>query len=111
MNKRISILSIEHPFERLLLRALLVIFVGLIFAYLYFVGASILHIIARKDALTQSAAISTAIGNHERDYFALSKNLTAESGGQFGLRPVGEVAYVNRPGTLGLADGALENGI
>ncbi|MHB1086878.1 MAG: hypothetical protein ACYCZ0_03980 [Minisyncoccota bacterium] len=43
-------LAVEHPYESAFLRALMLILLVLCAGYLYFVGASVLNIIARKEA-------------------------------------------------------------
>lgn len=104
MNKKISILAAEYPIENIALRAFIIASIVLVAIYIYFVGTSILDIIARKEALAESAKIATVIADFERDYFSLSKNVTARSAGTAGLVPVNDIAYVYRPGAVGQAD-------
>lgn len=94
-------LNAEHPFESVAMRMVLAILLTLIFSYIYFVGASVLNIIARKEALAETERLNGAIGNIERDYFAISHNITPESGTELGLSPVSHTAYVYRPGVVG----------
>lgn len=96
-------LAAEHPMENVALRALLAIFVLLILAYIYIVGASVLNIIARKEALAQSDRLSTEISSFEKDYFAVSHTVTPDAGVVLGLSPVSKISYVYRPGTVGQA--------
>ena len=96
-------LSMEHPAERTLMRVLCATLVVLACAYLYFVTASVLNVMGRKDALTQISHIDDTIGNLEGQYFALSQAVTPQAGEAIGLVPVTQTQYVYRPGTIGAA--------
>lgn len=96
-------LNVEHPFERAAFRVLFAVLFVLISAYLYFVVASVLNVMARKEALTQSTQLGSAIGAYERDYFALSQEVRPDAGGPLGLYPVSNIAYVHRPGAVSQA--------
>ena len=93
-------LSLEHPRERFLLRALGVALLALICMYLYFVTASVLNVIARKEALAQVTNIQGSIGALENRYLALSEGITPEEGKALGLKPVAKTQYVYRPGNV-----------
>ena len=101
--RRGASLSVAHPWEhmglRLLGAALVVIFCG----YLYFVSASILNVIASKEALTQVSVIQGSIGGLEQNYFELTKAISPQSGPALGLSPITHQAYVYRPGNVGAA--------
>ncbi len=94
-------LSIEHPLESAVLRVLFLALFVLIGGYLYFVSASILDVIARKEALSHIAKIQGSIGGLEQEYFTLSKAISSKSGERLGLAPVSEQVYVYRPGNVG----------
>lgn len=94
---------VEHPLERTAFRALLAIILLLVCAYLYFVVASVLNVIARKDAISRSTQLGSAIGAYERDYFTVSERVKPEAGTPLGLYPVSNVAYIHRPGVVGQA--------
>lgn len=96
-------LSLEHPMERIALRVLSILLLAGVCGYLYFVSASILNVIARKEALTRVSIIQGSIGGLERRYFELSSGITASSGEALGLAPVGKQQYVYRPGNVGAA--------
>lgn len=72
----------------------------LVFSYLYFVVASVLNVIARKEAVSRAAQLGSSIGAYERDYFAISEKVKPDAGAQLGLYPVSNVAYVHRPGAV-----------
>lgn len=103
MYKNVSILAIEHPFEGAVFRACALALIVLSFAYVYFVGSSILNVIARKEAATEAAKLSAAIGNAEKEYFAMSEAITPQTGGPLGLSAVSRISYVYRPGAVGAA--------
>ncbi|MDO8575739.1 MAG: hypothetical protein Q7R90_00290 [bacterium] len=96
-------LSLEHPMERIALRVLSVTLLAVICGYLYFVSASILNVIARKEALTHISVIQGSIGGLEQHYFRLSSGISPEVGRALGLAPIGKQHYVYRPGNVGAA--------
>ena len=96
-------LSLEHPRERLILQTLGVILVALICGYLYFVTASVLNVMARREALASVDAIQGQIGSAEQQYFALSQDVTPQEGAALGLVPISNTQYVYRPGNIGAA--------
>ncbi len=102
MNKRISILSIEHPLERTALQVLFGATIFLLCLYLYFVTASVLNIIARKEASAAAANISTKIAMMEQQYFDLSSAVNPETAPSLGLAPIEGTDYVYRPGTAAI---------
>ncbi len=96
-------LSLEHPGERVALRVLTVILAAAICGYLYFVSASILNVIARKEALARVSVIQGSIGGLEQHYFELSSGIGPESASSLGLAPVSNQTFVYRPGNVGAA--------
>jgi len=94
-------LTHEHPAERTLLRAMLASLLLIACAYVYFVGASVLNVIARKEALLQTARLTGAVSALEREYFLVAKGVTPEAGERLGLLPVSKTAYVRRLGVVG----------
>lgn len=104
-------LAEEHPRERLARIALGAVLALLVMAYLYFVTASVLNIMARKEALRQMDTIQATIGTMESQYFALSQSLTPESGAKLGLAPIAKTTYVYQPGNAALAATIAHNEI
>jgi hypothetical protein len=106
-------LAVEYPVERVILRALVAVLVVLAMGYLYFVSASIINIMARKEAMTQSGAIIASIGSLEGQYFSLTQSITPDSAVAIGLSPIStaNTAYVERPGNVGMAGTVTENRI
>ncbi|MFA7310178.1 MAG: hypothetical protein WC050_04720 [Candidatus Paceibacterota bacterium] len=103
MNKKISILASEHPLEQQAMRALFALLVLLLCGYLYFVGASVLNIMARKEASAKTTNLQSAIAGMEQQYFALSQSVDASSAHALGLAPVTGTQYVYRPGNAASA--------
>lgn len=103
MNKQVSILVIEYPWERTLLRVTLILLAVLTIGYLYFVASSVLNVIARKEAVAQTAHVESEIGLLEQKYFTLSQGLTPEAGSSLGLSPITSQRYVYRHGNVGHA--------
>ena len=93
-------LTMEHPAERTAFKIFIAVLALLACGYVYFVGLTILNVIARKDALTQMSVLGNAVSDLEREYFAASQELGPEDGARLGLTPVLNTAYVHRPGNL-----------
>lgn len=74
-----------------------------ILAYGYFVGVSIMNVIAQKEAMTESERIGRAVSMLEQEYFEISKSVTPELGSQLGLAPAQNTSFVRRPGAVGVA--------
>ena len=98
VSERRTLLAVEHPYERLVRQALFCVLAICILAYLYFVAASILNIMARKEADTSTLALQTKIAQLEGNYFALSNAVNPSTAGAIGLAPVSTTEYVYRPG-------------
>ncbi len=96
-------LSHEHPFERRMVQVLSIVLIMSIAGYLYFISASVLNVIARKEALVQMTKMQSAIGGLEQEYFALSQGVSPEVGTTLGLSPIQKTHYVYRPGNIGAA--------
>jgi len=96
-------LTAEHPVEGFLFRVLIGSVLALTCAYVYFVGSTILNVIAREEALAQSVDLATAVSKLEREYFSLSQGIRPEDGVRLGLSPVSKTMYVHRPGNAAAA--------
>lgn len=96
-------LTVEHPLESKLLRALLIVLALLLCGYLYFVSVCILNVMARKEASVHAASVQNAIASLEEEYFALSESVTEVRGASLGLHPIRKTSYVYRPGNTALA--------
>ena len=103
INKTYPILSAEHPAENLILRGVSGLLIALVCLYLYFVSASVLNVIASSQAERGAAALEGAVGSLQREYFALSEDISPETAAALGLSPVVEISYMHRPGSVGLA--------
>ena len=102
LNKKIIALSAEHPMEASLFRYVSLAVAILLCAYLYFVSATVLIVIAQREASRSSAALQSDIGVLEQKYFSLSQEITEEIAGTLGLEPIAARSYVYRPGTVGI---------
>ncbi len=91
-------LTSEHPLERVLTRTLLAAVVAFAILYTYFVGATALNVIARKEARAHAQSLATAVASLEGEYFALSQGISPADGERLGLSPVQDTMYVHRPG-------------
>lgn len=86
----------EYAFEPVMRRLLVIIAIFSALTYVYFVSASVVHIVARKDAETTLSRTATEVAELESQYFALSKDITRERAATLGLVPVEDTQFVNR---------------
>jgi len=97
-------LTVEHPAERVVFRALAITLMVLTGSYVYFVSSSVLNVIARKEALAETASLGSKVSLLERDYYAAAAAITPSAGHRLGLAPVSNTRYVHRPGAIGAAE-------
>jgi hypothetical protein len=71
--------------------SLLYFMLGLCIAgYVYFVGVSILNLIANREAFAESERLQSEVAMLETEYFELGRGITAAAAAQHGLtQPVG----------------------
>jgi len=98
MNKHLSILSFQHQLESVTLRSVGALLCIALAGYLYLVGSSVLHVMARKEAHAGVEKLMTAIAEREQQYFALSGSISPDHSAIYGLGPISEASYVYRPG-------------
>ena len=103
MHTQLSILAVEHPLERRAFAVSSALVAILFFAYLYFVAASVLNIVARKEADAHATNLQSSIGALEENYFELAQSMTPQLASEIGLAPVAHTAYVYRPGNAASA--------
>ena len=96
-------LTAEHPAERIVFRALGAVLFVLLCGYFYFVSASVLNIIARKEADAKSATLQTSVAQMEQRYFALRDSVTPQEAASLGLSRVSDTQYVYVPGNAASA--------
>ncbi|QQG37534.1 MAG: hypothetical protein HYS26_02790 [Candidatus Kaiserbacteria bacterium] len=96
-------LAAEYPIERGAFRSLWIALLLCVALYMYFVGATILNVIARKEALQQTANLASAVSQLEREYFSAAAAIGPSEGGRLGLAPVADTAFVQRPGNAASA--------
>jgi|SRR3990167_7096096 len=99
-TKHISALSNEYALECALRHAGAGLFVMLVCAYLYFVTASVFHVMGREEALTEVKRLSAATATLEHDFFAKTELITRERGSDLGLVPVARTSYVQTRNTM-----------
>ena len=99
-------LTAAHPFERHAFQALFAALALAACLYVYFVGATVLNVIARKEAMQSSAALASIVSTLEQEFYLASATIDPSAGERLGLSPVSNTSYVYRPGNAALADGA-----
>lgn len=93
------------PYEEHAVRVVLAVLVLAVVGYLALVSMSVVNVIAQKEAADRATAIRSDVGALEREYFALSQEITVAEGEVLGLTPITATNYVQRPGALGSAQG------
>ncbi len=96
-------LATEHPWEPRARSILSIALIVLVAAYLYFVAASILNVIARTEATSEMQGTQSSIAGLEQSYFALAQGVTPQEGVSLGFSPVSDTSYVHRPGNAAVA--------
>lgn len=92
-------LTAEHPYENAVISALMLVLFVLACGYLYFVGASILNVIARKEASAETTRLQSSIALMEQEYFALAEHVDESIAADLGLVAIDTTQYVYKPGT------------
>jgi hypothetical protein len=105
LNKKISALSAEHPYEYAIFRSLCIAAAACMLLYLYLVSVSILNVIAQKEASNASAILESRLGVLESEYFALSRNITRQHAEDMGLKPLAASSFVYRLSSVSAARG------
>ena len=82
------------------MRASLGAVAALVFFYMYLVGASILNVIAMREANTETARLGNAVSLLEREYFSIAQAVDPANALRLGLTPISSTVYIHRPGTL-----------
>ncbi len=104
-------LSSQHPLETVIVKALFITLVILLAGYLYFVGSSVMNIIARKEADTETVQLQSSIATLEQKYFALGQSISPANEANLGLIPISNTQYVYRPGNAASAGTLASNAI
>ena len=87
--------------ESYLLQGLFVMLGICVASYLYFVGLSIMNVIANREASVETERLRSTVSSLEEDYFTLSKDVTADVGSYIGLTATADSSFVRR--TSGMA--------
>lgn len=101
-ERRVS-LATEHALEPIIRQALFALLIVSFFLYLYFVSASVLNIMARREASTATLALQSKVAHMQAEYFALSESVDSAFAGSMGLAPLEDTHYVYRPGNAAAA--------
>ncbi|MDB5238397.1 MAG: hypothetical protein JWM46_667 [Candidatus Kaiserbacteria bacterium] len=104
-------LSSEHPLEQVITKVLFITLAVLLAGYIYFVGSSVMNIIARKEADAQTTQIQSSIAVLEQQYFAVGQSVSPEKQASLGLSPISNTDYVYRPGNAASAGTIASNAI
>lgn len=87
----------QHSIEHALFKSMIFVLVALACSYSYFVGVSIMNVVAGKEALAESTQLESAIATMEQEYFALSQGVDESVIDSLGLTTVQHTAYVYEP--------------
>ena len=89
--------------EHLILRLLCIALVVCVCSYLYFIGLSIMNLVANREAVAQSDALKSEVASLEQEYFALSKAVTPDDAASLGLAKPVKTTFVRRADAGGVA--------
>jgi len=97
------ILVREHALEARVREVLIGCFVCAVLGYIYLVGASALHVIARKDADMAATRLQSSIAALEHDYFIAAQVVSRDTAATRGLVAIEDKVYVPRTVQYALA--------
>lgn len=103
INKKVAVLSVEHPAEVLAMKAVVLSIALLLCGYVFLVSRTALNVIASREADARAAKLESALGMLQQRYYTLAQAITSDRAAHLGLQPVAETAYVYRPSTVGMA--------
>ena len=89
--------------EPYVLRFLCTALVFCVCAYLYFIGLSIMNLVANREAVAKSDALKSDVATLEEEYFKLSKAVTHGDAAALGLTQPVKTTYVRRADAGGVA--------
>ncbi|MBP9669681.1 MAG: hypothetical protein KBE09_05335 [Candidatus Pacebacteria bacterium] len=98
-----ALLAEEYLWESHLRRLLVLCTAVAFMMYVYCVAASILNVIARKEADAHAVSFAAAISSRESEYFSLTQSVKEESLDAHGLFAVTDKHFVTRTPTLGFS--------
>lgn len=67
-----------------------------IMGYVYFVGVSIVNLIANREAVVENERLQSEVASLEQEYFELSKGITAAAAAEHGLSQPAAASFVRR---------------
>jgi len=68
----------------------------LLFAYAYFINASVLFVVERKDSEKKSSALLSQISTLETNYFNASENINISLAYSMGFKETSNISFANR---------------
>ncbi|HWO07771.1 MAG TPA: hypothetical protein VNM40_04305 [Candidatus Paceibacterota bacterium] len=92
-----SIVVAAYRGENHLLSFLYFAFGLCIAAYIYFVGLSIMNLIANREAIVESDRLQSEVASLEEEYFELAKGITPSVASAHGLSKPVQTSFVRRP--------------
>jgi hypothetical protein len=98
-----GVMSFEFPVEMYVRRTLFFALSLLLVGYLYAVCATVLNIVARKEAIALAEQKAQVVASLEKEYFASVKKLTIEDGASLSLKPVEATSFVRIPAHTALS--------
>lgn len=102
-KKQVNVVA--HTGESYLLQFLLLTLTLCVGTYLYFVGLSIMNVIANKEASLESDRLQSIVSTLEEDYFTLSKDVTSALGTHIGLAETNDASFVRRVNNMAANNG------
>lgn len=91
--------------EHLVMRMLTGAFIVSVLSYGYFVGVTIMNMIAHQESIAKAEQLKSTVSSLEHEYLKLTKSITPELGASLGLSETTNRSYVRRPGAVGTTQG------
>jgi len=82
--------------EQAAIFALVGIIALLLFAYAYFINASVLYVVERKAAEREGSAVLLRISAQETNYFSASEDINMSSAYSMGFKEASNISFANR---------------
>lgn len=99
-----AIAIVLHNGEQKAAGILLVLTILLALLYVYFVGAAVVHAVARKEVQQNTAQASSRIAELEVDYLKRKNHITTDMASEMGFTRLAQKDYMERARYLGQAN-------
>jgi len=93
---KIKTLKLNINNEQMAIFSLMGIVVSLLFAYAYFINASVLYVVERKTAEKESVVVLSRISDMETEYFRISEGISISLAHSLGFQEAEKISFADR---------------